>query len=172
MKKILKEKKNAEKLAAEAAEKQRLDKLKRNAEMFDRLSSKKPKTDDRKKKSKPEVNEDFLAELNKLKAKKLKEKLASNSNDQSTTKKTEHNSASSNTKSSPKAEPPPNHPKNDSTSEKPKEEIPLSKLTPRERLARLRAEKEAEDKKRLDALADGKNSFDKVDMKLLFSQKW
>merc|ERR1711990_1148144 len=71
---LLKEKKNAEKLAAEAAEKQRLDKLKRNAEMFDRLSSKKPKTDDRKKKSKPEVNEDFLAELNKLKAKKIKRK--------------------------------------------------------------------------------------------------
>ena len=141
--------------------------------MFDRLSSKKPKTDDsRKKKSKPEVNEDFLAELNTLKAKKLKEKLASNSNDHSATKKTENISPSSNTKSSSKSEPPPNHPKDDSTSEKPKEEIPLSKLTPRERLARLRAEKEAEDKKRLDALADGKNSFDKVDMKLLFSQKW
>ena len=140
--------------------------------MFDRLSSKKSKTDDsRKKKSKPEVNEDFLAELNKLKAKKLKEKLASNSNDQSATKKTENISASSNSKSSPKTETLLDQTtKDDSTAEK--AEIPLSKLTPRERLARLRAEKEAEDKKRLDALADGKNSFDKVDMKLLFSQKW
>ena len=142
--------------------------------MFDRLSSKKPKTDDsRKKKSKPEVNEDFLAELNKLKAKKLKEKLASNSNNQSATKKTER---SANSASSPKTESPQDHPKDhpkdNPPTEKPKEEIPLSKLTPRERLARLRAEKEAEDKKRLDALADGKNSFDKVDMKLLFSQKW
>ena len=140
--------------------------------MFDRLSSKKSKTDDsRKKKSKPEVNEDFLAELNKLKAKKLKEKLASNSNDQSATKKTENIPASSNSKSNPKTETLPDQTtNNDSTAEK--GEIPLSKLTPRERLARLRAEKEAEDKKRLDALADGKNSFDKVDMKLLFSQKW
>ena len=142
--------------------------------MFDRLSSKKPKTDEsRKKKSKPEVNEDFLAELNKLKAKKLKEKLASNSKDLSATKKTEH---SANSASSPKTESPQDHPKDhpkdNPPTEKPKEEIPLSKLTPRERLARLRAEKEAEDKKRLDALADGKNSFDKVDMKLLFSQKW
>ena len=143
--------------------------------MFDRLSSKKPKTEEsRKKKSKTEANEDFLAELNKLKAKKLKEKLASNSNDKSSTKTTDSPSKSENPQSEsiPARDPP----KVTSTTEKSKddskEEIPLSKLTPRERLARLRAEKEAEDKKRLDAMADGKNSFDKVDMKLLFSQKW
>ena len=136
--------------------------------MFDRLSSKKPKTDEsRKKKSKPEVNEDFLAELNKLKAKKLKEKLAADTKDQTATKNTDSSSKANPVKDNP---PKDNPPKDSPVTEK--EDIPLSKLTPRERLARLRAEKEAEDKKRLDALADGKNSFDKVDMKLLFSQKW
>ena len=153
--------------------------------MFDRLSSKKPKTDEsRKKKSKPEVNEDFLAELNKLKAKKLKEKLAADTKDQSANKNTDSSSKANSVKDYPPKDNPPkddppkdnppkdNPPKDSPATEKPKEDIPLSKLTPRERLARLRAEKEAEDKKRLDALADGKNSFDKVDMKLLFSQKW
>ena len=143
--------------------------------MFDRLSSKKPKTDEsRKKKSKTEANEDFLAELNKLKAKKLKEKLASNSNDKSSTRTTDSPSKSENPKSEsiPARDPPKETPTTEKSKDDSKEDVPLSKLTPRERLARLRAEKEAEDKKRLDAMADGKNSFDKVDMKLLFSQKW
>ena len=145
--------------------------------MFDRLSSKKPKTDEsRKKKSKTEANEDFLAELNKLKAKKLKEKLASNSNDKSSTRTTDSPSKSEN--QNPKSEstsardPPKETPATEKSKDDSKEEIPLSKLTPRERLARLRAEKEAEDKKKLDAMANGKNSFDREDMKLLFSQKW
>ena len=145
--------------------------------MFDRLSSKKPKTEEnRKKKSKTEANEDFLAELNKLKAKKLKEKLASNSNGNSSTKTTDSPSkpvnSTGNSESTPARDPPKETPTTEKSKDDSKEEIPLSKLTPRERLARLRAEKEAEDKKRLDAMADGKNSFDKVDMKLLFSQKW
>ena len=145
--------------------------------MFDRLSSKKPKTEEsRKKKSKTEANEDFLAELNKLKAKKLKEKLASNSNGNSSTKTTDSPSKSENqnpkSESTPARDPPKETPTTEKSRDASKEEIPLSKLTPRERLARLRAEKEAEDKKKLDAMANGKNSFDREDMKLLFSQKW
>lgn len=50
--------------------------------------------------------------------------------------------------------------------EKEKEE---KKLTPAERLAKL---KEEMDRKRLESISSGKSELDKTDMKLLFSQKW
>ena len=43
------------------------------------------------------------------------------------------------------------------------------KLTPAERLAKLKEEME---RKRLESISSGKSELDKTDMKLLFSQKW
>ena len=91
-----------------------------------------------------EADSSFLEEIKRLKAEKEKSKKAEN-------EKTE----TENTQKTEKVE------NEEKTEEK--------KLTPAERLAKLREEME---KKRLESISNGKSKLDKTDMKLLFSQKW
>ena len=129
----------------EAEEKEKADKIRRNKELF----AKSLKTPTSKKTSKrpSEADSSFLEEIKRLKAEKEKSKKSVN--EKSETEKVE-------SKKTEKVE------ENGQKSEE-------KKLTPAERLAKLREEME---KKRLESISNGKSKLDKTDMKLLFSQKW
>ena len=132
-------------MAAQVAEQQRNEKIKRNERLFQRTTH--DVTNKSKPSRKPELRPDFLAELQKSKSEKR-------------FKKSEKSGSSS------------GHTETEKCPELPKKDEEVKKLSPAERLAKLRAEKEAEDKKRLDSIATDKSQLDRADMKLLFSTRW
>ena len=135
--------------------------MKRNAAMFEK-SMKNSSKETKARRGGPELRDDFLKEIKRKKVEK----------EQNKSQKDPQNKPDKAAREQVPKDPECSKTSNGNNTEKLNEKVNEKKLTPAERLAKLRAAKEEAERERLDSIANNKNSLDKIDMKLVFSTRW